>query len=38
MLEKATAVTMEVDAAGMAAITHKLSPSQIRHVTRKLTR
>jgi hypothetical protein len=38
MLEKATAVTMEVDAAGVVAITYELSLSQIRHVTRKPTR
>jgi hypothetical protein len=38
MLEKAAAATMEIDAAGLVTITHKLSPSQIRHVTCKPTR
>jgi hypothetical protein len=38
MLEKAAATTMEIDAAGLVTITHKLSPSQIRHVTCKPTR
>jgi hypothetical protein len=35
MLEKAAAVTMEIDPAGVVTITHKLSPSQIRHAARK---
>jgi TrfA protein len=35
MLEKAAAATIAIDAAGLVAITHKLSPSQIRHAARK---
>jgi hypothetical protein len=35
MLEKATAATIAIDAAGFVTITHKLSPSQIRHAARK---
>jgi hypothetical protein len=35
MLEKAAAVTMEIDPAGVVTIIHKLSPSQIRHAARK---
>jgi hypothetical protein len=38
MLEKATAATMEISAARLVTITHKLSPSQIHHVARKPTR
>jgi hypothetical protein len=38
MLEKAKAATIAIDAAGLVIITHKLSPSQIRHATRKPTR
>jgi hypothetical protein len=38
MLEKAAAATMEIDPTGLVTITHKLSPSQIRHVTCKPTR
>jgi hypothetical protein len=38
MLKKAAAATMEVDAAGLVTIAHKLSPSQIRHFARKPTR
>ena len=35
MLEKAKAATIAIDAAGLVTITHKLSPSQIRHAARK---
>ena len=38
MLEKAKAATIAIDAAGLVTITHKLSPSQIRHAARKSTR
>ena len=38
MLEKAAAVRMEIGPAGAVTITHKLSPSQIRHAARKPTR
>jgi TrfA protein len=35
MLEKAAAVAMEIDAAGLVTLSHKLSPAQLRHVARK---
>jgi hypothetical protein len=35
MLEKAAAATIEIDPTGLVTITHKLSPSQIRHAARK---
>jgi hypothetical protein len=35
MLEKVAAARMEIDPAGVVTITHKLSPSQIRHAARK---
>jgi hypothetical protein len=35
MLEKAAAATMEIDAAGLVTVAHKLSPSQLRHAVRK---
>jgi hypothetical protein len=38
MLEKAAAATMVIDPAGVVTITHKLSPTQIRHAARKPTR
>ena len=35
MLEKAADLTMEIDAAGLITISHRLSPAQLRHITRK---
>ena len=35
MLEKAAVLTMEIDPAGLVTISHKLSPTQLRHVVSK---
>ena len=35
MLEKAADLTMEIDPAGLITISHRLSPAQLRHITRK---